>query len=409
MKRSSRSVALIALGLMVLIGIGLYYTQNPQANASAPAGAPGGGQQQAMPVTVVTIEPEMVQIWNEYSARLEAVNFAEIRPQVSGTITEERFEDGQYVEEGDILFVIDPRPYQAAVNQAKANVNAAKNQSALTWKELKRAKELIKNDAISKRTLDERSSAHSVAVASIKSAEAALESAQINLDYAHVKAPIAGRAGRIEVKKGNLVQAGPNAPLLTTIISTDNIYADFEVDEQSYLKYVRNSARNRDTESNIPVRLILGDDALEYKGHIDSFDNQIDVTSGTIRARALFQNEDGALLPGMFARVKMGTPSTSENILLTERAIGTDQNRKYVYIVNADNQTEYREVQIGESINGSRIIKSGLSQGDQVITEGLIRLRPGMPVKPMTKEQMQAAQQAQQKPEAPEPEGDDAE
>ena len=136
MKRSSRSVALIALGLMVLIGIGLYYTQNPQANASAPAGAPGGGQQQAMPVTVVTIEPEMVQIWNEYSARLEAVNFAEIRPQVSGTITEERFEDGQYVEEGDILFVIDPRPYQAAVNQAKANVNAAKNQSALTWKEL---------------------------------------------------------------------------------------------------------------------------------------------------------------------------------------------------------------------------------------------------------------------------------
>lgn len=360
------------------IGGGYYFFQSDKANANpAEDGAP-----KAMPVTVEVVAPESVQIWNQYSARLEAVNFAEIRPQVSGTITEVKFEDGQSVQKGDVLYVIDPRPFEAALDQAKAELNISKNQSSLTWKELKRAKELIKTNAISKRILDERSSAHSVAASSVKAAEARVERAQIDLDYAYVKAPIDGRLSRAEIKEGNLVDAGPGAPVLTTIVSTDGIYADFEVDEQSYLKYIRSSARDRAAENQIPVKLILNNDSYEYSGFIYSFDNQIDASSGTIRARALFSNEDETLLPGMFASVKMGTPESQDKIMIAERAIGTDQNRKFVYVVNDQNMVEYREVKIGQSILGDRIILSGLSSGDRVITEGIIRIRPGMPVDP---------------------------
>jgi len=224
-------------GLLLIAGVGAagLYFQERKAIASAPDQA---GQQapQIMPVTVEVITAENVQIWSEYSARLEAVDFAQIRPQVSGTITDVRFKDGQAVEKGDILYVIDVRPYEAAVNQARAELNVSKNQSSLTWKELKRAKELIKTNAISKRILDERSSAHSVAAASVKAAQAGLDRAQIDLDYAYVKAPISGRAGRVEVKEGNLIEAGPGAPVLTSIVSLNGIYADFEVDERSYLK-----------------------------------------------------------------------------------------------------------------------------------------------------------------------------
>jgi multidrug efflux system membrane fusion protein len=179
------------------------------------------------------------------------------------------------------------------------------------------------------------------------------------------------------------VQAGPGAPVLTSIVSKNGIYADFEVDEQSYFKYVRNGTSNRDAEKSVPVKLIVGD-ATEYEGFIHSFDNRINVTSGTIRARALFANEDKALLPGMFASVKMGTPSKQAQIIISEKAIGTDQNRKFVYVVNDKNMVEYREVKIGESIKGQRVISSGLNEGDIVITEGVIRIRPGMPVDPQS-------------------------
>ena len=383
MKFISAKTIIFALLVLALIGGTKYYFQDQSANASAPneGGMPAP---QAMPVTVEVVESQPVQIWNSYSARIEAVEFADIRPQVSGTISEVRFKDGQNVGQGDVLYVIDPRPYQAAVNQAQAELNASKNESSLSWKELKRAKELIKTDAISKRILDERSSTHSIAAASVKAAQARLERAKIDLDYAHVKAPITGRVSRVEVKVGNLVEAGPSAPILTSIASTQDMYADFEVDEQTYLKYIRSNAKDRDAENQIPVKLTLSGDEQEYDGFIYSFDNQIDVTSGTIRARALFANEDGALLPGMFASVKMGTPTSQNKVLVSERAIGTDQDRKFVYVVNEQGMSEYRPVQIGESIDGKRVIKQGLSEGDQVITEGIIRIRPGMSVSPQT-------------------------
>lgn len=370
-----------------VLGISGYYFQSNnlfvQAAEQEVLAAP-----QAMPVTVETINAEVVQIWNEYSARLEAVHFAEIRPQVSGTITEVKFEDGQEVNKGDVLFVIDPRPYQALVNQAKAELHAAKNQVDFSSKQLKRAEELIKNNAISQRLLDERMNAYNVAVDNVRGIEARLTSAQINLDFAYVKAPISGRVSRAEVKEGNLVETAVNAPVLTSIVSQDKIYADFEVDEQTYLKYIRATARDLQAEHQIPVKLKLTGDDVQYEGYIQSFDNQINVSSGTIRARALFKNDDGVLLPGMFASIQVGTPSSNDLVLISERAIGTNQNRKFVYVVNEQNITEYREVEIGKSIKGQRIITSGLNIGELIITEGIIRIQPGMPVIPQTKDQL---------------------
>lgn len=393
MNAKSLTKIMVVLVVLVTLGGGYYYFQQKPADAKAADTNPAAGQPQAMPVIVAEVTRKPIQIWNKYSARLEAVDYAEIRPQVSGTITEVRFEDGQEVEQGDVLFVIDTKPYQAAVNQAEAELKVAKNEFSLAQKEAKRAEELIKTNAISKRIYDERKSTSNVAWARIKAAEARMERAQIDLDYANVTAPIAGRVSRAEIKAGNLVEAGPNAPMLTSIVSTNAIYADFEVDEQTYLTYIRSNAKDRASESEVPVKLSLSGDNVVYEGFIYSFDNQIDVTTGTIRARALFENKDGALLPGMFASVEMGLPQKQDEILLTERAIGTDQDRKFVYIVNDQNMVEYRQVRIGESMGGERIVASGLQEGDKVITEGIIRIRPGMPVQPQTAEQAQAAQQ----------------
>lgn len=393
MNAKSLTKIMVVLVVLVTLGGGYYYFQQKPADAKAADTNPAAGQPQAMPVIVAEVTRKPIQIWNKYSARLEAVDYAEIRPQVSGTITEVRFEDGQEVEQGDVLFVIDTKPYQAAVNQAEAELKVAKNEFSLAQKEAKRAEELIKTNAISKRIYDERKSTSNVAWARIKAAEARMERAQIDLDYANVTAPIAGRVSRAEIKAGNLVEAGPNAPMLTSIVSTNAIYADFEVDEQTYLTYIRSNAKDRASESEVPVKLSLSGDNVVYEGFIYSFDNQIDVTTGTIRARALFENKDGALLPGMFASAEMGLPQKQDEILLTERAIGTDQDRKFVYIVNDQNMVEYRQVRIGESMGGERIVASGLQEGDKVITEGIIRIRPGMPVQPQTAEQAQAAQQ----------------
>ena len=390
MLKHPKTIILSAVIIATVAGAG-YYFENRQANASAANEETMQGPP-ATPVAIELVDAKPVQIWKDYSARLEAVEFAEIRPQVSGRIAEIRFKDGQDIEQGDVIYVIDPRPYKAAVNQTQAELNAARNQASLTKKELSRAEELIKTNAISERILDERNSAHKVAAASVQAAQARLDMAKINLDYAYVKAPISGRLGRAEIKVGNLVEAGSNAPMLTSIVSTQGIYADFEVDEQTYLKYIRSAAQDRDAENQIPVQLSLSGDSQHYDGFIYSFDNQIDVTSGTIRARAMFANEDATLLPGMFANVKMGTPLVQTEILVDERAISTDQDRKFVYVVNDQAMAEYREVRIGNAQNGKRIITSGLESGDRVITSGLMKLRPGMPVKDQADMPQQAIQ-----------------
>ena len=372
-KYAIAALAILAVGLgttFMFTGAGHTESSEEGAQQSAP---------QAMPVEVVEVAPEKMRIWKSFSGHVVAVDQAEIRPQVSGRITEVRFEDGQHVQKGDVLIVIDPRPYEASLNQAKAAYEAAETQAALADKEYQRAKKLISSDAISQSTLDARENNRKSTIADVQGAKAALERAEIDLDYAFVKAPISGKISRAEVTEGNLVQAGPSAPLLTSVVSDEKVYVDFEVDERTYISSVQ--AMPKSADKKIPVRIELLGNAQQYEGVIHSFDNRIDRASGTIRARAIFDNEDGLLLPGMSVSVNMGG-SDEERILLTERAIGTDQDRKFVFTVNGDKVAKYREVKIGESIKGRRVILSGLETGEKVISEGLALIRPGMPVTP---------------------------
>lgn len=349
----------------------------PKKEAAKAPAKPAG-----MPVDAVIVKKEAIQIWNQYSGSIVAVDRADLRPQVSGRITEIRFEDGQYVKKGDILIVIDPRPYEAALKQAKAALATARTTLDLTQKDHKRAVELVKKKAVSERLLDERSNSLRVAEAELLRTEALVEQAEINLDYAYVKAPIDGKVSRAEITEGNLVQSGGNAPLLTSIVADKKVYVDFEVDEQTYIKSVRDIPQS--DVARIPVRVSISGDDLKYEGNIHSFDNRLDATSGTIRGRAILVNKDRKLLPGMTVSVEIGSIDNTQNkmIAISERAIGTDQDRKFVYVVNDENKASYREVKIGLSVNGRRIITDGLKEGETVITSGLVRIRPNMAVSP---------------------------
>lgn len=340
-------------------------------------------QPQEMPVNVAVVERQETQVWKNFSARLEAVDYVELQPQVSGTIIKVNFEDGQYVKQGDVVFVIDPTPYQAEVNEAKAELRTAETDYEFAQQQYTRAVSLVKTNALSKRIYDERKSAANMAKAAILSAQAQLQRAEIDLDRAYVKAPISGRLGRIEITRGNLVENGPESPILTTIVSEDFIYADFEVDEQTYLQFIRSNAKNKEAEAKVPVRLRLNQDDMVYEGTIYTFDNRLDVTSGTIRARALFENNDRALLPGMFAQVEMGGSGRSSRIFVDERAIGTDQDRRFVFIVDQENTVVYRELKLGVTSRGKREVLAGLDEGDKVIVDGIMFMRVGMKVKPI--------------------------
>jgi multidrug efflux system membrane fusion protein len=381
MPRLTKSKILLgAAAIAIGIGATAYVQHGLTATATEQPAAKGTA---ALPVETITVEKRPVRIWRSFSARLEAVDEVDLRPQVSGRIVEVRFRDGQSVAKGDVLLIIDPRPFEAAVAQAKADLDGATERRTFAERELARARKLIRTNAVAERVLDQRANEFATAKSDVEAAAARLEQSKIDLDHAHVKAPIAGRVSRVEVTVGNLVQSGADAPLLTSIVSSDGIYADFDVDENTYLRYVRSAALDMATEQTIPVRLSAGSEGGEiYEGRIYAFDNRIDPRTGTIRARAHFANADGRLLPGMFARVKMGSAAEQDAVLLTERAILTDQDRKYVYVVGPDSTAAYREVALGASIAGERVIDKGLQAGDQVIVGGLMAVRPNLPVEP---------------------------
>jgi multidrug efflux system membrane fusion protein len=359
--------------IFVAAGVAYYLYESPTAAT----------EQITPTVTVKTIEPQKVRIWSEFSGRLQAVDIAEIRPQVSGRITEVHFEDGAYVKAGDILFVIDPRPYEAAVARAEAKVATAKANADYSKLEMDRAANMIKTKAVAQRIYDERFNANESAVAAIKSGEADLKQAQVDLEHAYVQAPISGRAGRVELTVGNLVEPGANAPLMTRIVANNPIYVDFEVDEQTYLDSVRMHAHNRNSEREIPVELyVLGNKKDVYKGTIYSFDNRLDVTTGTIRARAKFDNNDGVLVPGMFVTVAFGK-NEEEVLLVPGQAISSDQNKKYVYVIDKDNKAIYREVSLGKEYSNQRIILQGLAPGDRVIINGMQHIKADELVNPV--------------------------
>jgi len=370
------------LGVTLIAALGLVSMMLISSPLTIAKAEKKSAKPKGVPVKVVSIKPQTIQLWKQYSGSIVAVDSAQIRPQVSGRITKILFQDGQYVQKGDVLIIIDPRPYQAALKQAKASLATAKTQVDFAQKELERAKELVKKRAVAKRLLDERQNNYQVAQAAVLNAQAQVETAEINVDYAHIKAPISGIVSRAEITEGNLVQSGSNAPVLTSIVTQDKVYVDFEVDEKTYIDSIQQTPTNN--IKTIPVRIqISGLDKI-YEGNMHSFDNRIDPSTGTIRGRALFDNNDSKLLPGMTISVEMGQATSQNNkqILISEKAIGTDQDRKFVYIVSPENKATYREVKIGPSIAGQRIILNGLKQGDKVISQGLMRIRPNALVSP---------------------------
>ncbi len=368
----------VAIGA-VAFGIHHYMHGHSAASAGGAAAAAGGGP--AIPVITEVLQASPVRVWTSFSGRLSPVDAAELRPEVSGRITKVMFQDGQQVKAGQVLFVIDPGPYEAAVAKGEAAVAAAKTNATFAVLEQKRAASMVKSQAIAQRMYDQRANENRVASANVESAEAQLKQARIDLDHAYVKAPINGRAGRVELTVGNLVQAGPNAPVLTTVVSNSAVYADFEVDENTYMRSIRGAASERAAERRIPVQLSAqGDDAHSYDGRIYSFDNHIDSASGTIRARARFDNKDGALLPGMFVSVKLAGGGDQNALLLPEKAIGFDQNKKFVFTVDNDHKVVYHEVTLGDTVDGKRIVLSGVAAGDHVIVDGVQHVRPGATV-----------------------------
>ena len=317
----------------------------------------------------------------------------DVRPRVSGAVQAVHFREGSLVKQGDLLVTVDPAPYAAEVDRAEAQVVAAQARLSYTRSELERATRLLEDKAIAQREHDERQNAQREADANLRAAQAALQTAKLNLSYTQVRAPVAGRVGRIEVTVGNLVAAGPGAPVLTTLVSVSPIYASFDTDEQIVVKALAdlqsgqrgNSARQ--LIERIPVQMGTGTTGgTPHAGRLQLIDNQVDAKSGTVRVRAVFDNEDGSLIPGQFARIRMGQARNTQALLINERAVGTDQNKKFVMVVGEGNKAEYREVTLGAPIDGLRVVTSGLKAGENIVVNGMQRVRPrcrgSTPVRP---------------------------
>lgn len=364
--------------LIVVVALaGGIYALKVDANASATP--TGSASPLAVSVDVATVASHSVTDWHEYSGRLEAVDYVQVRPLVSGTLTAVHFGDGELVQKGDVLFTIDPRPYQATVDRAKASVAATQARASYTATDLARGKRLRENNAIAQRDYETKQNAAREGQANLLAAKAALASAELDLEHTRVVAPISGRVSRAEVTQGNVVNAGPGAAPLTSLVSVSRMYASFDLDEQSFLEFV-NPAR---TGANAPVFLGLANERdFARKGRLASVDNRLDSESGTIRVRAIFDNPDGTLVPGLYARIRLGAGAPRDAVLIDEKAIGTDQNRRFVIVVGQDNKTAYREIQVGAGEHGWRVVKTGLQAGERIVVNGLQRVRPGDPVTP---------------------------
>ncbi len=339
------------------------------------------------PPVVSVVQPiarEVIE-WDEYIGRLESPESVDIRARVSGYLDKVHFKEGKEVKKGDLLFTIDRRPYQAEYDRAEADHQRAENQADLAKNDADRAARLIATKAISEEDFDTKNKTYYSALAAVKSAEAALESAKLNLEFTEIHAPIEGRISRALVTEGNLVSggvSGAGASLLTTIVSLDPLYLYGDADERAILKYIRlskegtrDSARNK----NIPAEAALADETgFPHKGFMDFVDNRVDPNTGTLRARGVFPNTDHSLSPGFFARVRIPGSGKYQALLLPDRALGSDQAQKFVYVVNAEKKVEFRPIKIGPMIDGLRVVKEGLKPGEQVIVEGLLRVRPGI-------------------------------
>jgi multidrug efflux system membrane fusion protein len=314
--------------------------------------------------------------------RVEAVDSVEVRARINGYLQSIHFKPGAEVKKGDLLFQIDPRPFEAQVAAAESQVTATRSQLDLARIELKRNEEMWADRATSKREFDDAVTRVRTLESQLKANEAALVTARLNLGYTRVTAPIAGRVGKAEITVGNLVQGEmPPSPVLTTVVSVNPVYVSFQADEGAYLKYIAGARK-----SALAVSVGLADeDGFPHAGTLEFVDNRVDPTSGTVRMRATVDNKGGRFTPGLFARVKLGdTAQPRKAVLVTDRAIGTDQSKRFVLVVDAENKAVYREVRIGRLVDGLRVIESGLKPGEMIVVNGLQRVRPGAPVAPQT-------------------------
>ncbi|MRX07167.1 efflux RND transporter periplasmic adaptor subunit [Pseudoduganella sp. FT25W] len=365
-----RKRAAVVVGAVLAIaaaGVIVSHEEGPMGTAHA-AAAPAPGPE----VDVATVIAKNITEWQSYSGRLEAVDKVDIRPLVAGKIVAVHFQDGAIVKKGDALFTIDPKPYQAEVDRASAQLAAAEARASYASSDAERAGRLIASNAIAKRDYDEKRNAALEATANVRAAAAALDAARVNLSYTAITAPVAGRVSRAELTVGNIVSNGSNAPLLTTLVSVSPIYASFEVDEQTYLRYLRHSAGK-----SVPVTMGLADETgYSRNGAVVSVDNHMDTGSSTLRVRARFDNADGALLPGLYARVKVNGAKEEAAILVDDAAIGTDQAKNFVLVVDAQNKVQWREIKTGNLYEGMRIVTSGLQAGERIVVNGLMRAKP---------------------------------
>lgn len=374
--RFSRSTIAIAVGVLLVIAVATV-SLTGHAEKTAPA-APA-----ATPVTVATVIERAVTEWDDFSGRVEAIERVEIRPRVSGTIDAVHFQDGQLVKKGALLFTIDPRPYKAELARAEAARAGASARLALAKTELDRTRRLLEDRAVAQRELDQRENALHEADANLKATDAAVLTARLNLQYTEITAPVSGRVSRAEITVGNLVATGPTAPTLTTLVSVSPVYVNFEVDEPTYIRYAGNGTVGNSNVNRVPVSIgLTSEEGYPRQGHVKSFDNRIDNSSGTIRVRAVFANEDGTLTPGMYARVRTGDSNAKNALLIDDKAVGTDQDKKFVMVVGADNKAVYRPVTLGPMVEGLRVVRSGLKLDERIVVNGLQRIRPNDTVAP---------------------------
>ena len=384
-------IAGVGLLLVFLMGSGC-------RKASAP-------QQGPLPVNVITAIEKEVNEWDEFTGRLEAVESVDIRPRVSGYITEIHFEAGAIVKKGDLLYVIDPRPYQADFDRASAEVDRMDAQLKLAQIELNRAKELRDKNTISASEFDQKAATYQGSAAAKSSAEAAKNSAALNLEFTQIKSPIDGRVSDQRITLGNLVQPGEGPEsVLTTVVSVDPIYAKVDADENAILKYVKLSEEGKRVSARtakIPAWVELGNETdFPHEGYVDFVDNRLDPSTGTVRARVVLKNWNPNLItPGFFVRVRVAGATPYRAALIDDRVISSQQGLKYAFVVKPDNTIERRTLETGSIFEGKRIVKSGLKDGEKVVSTRLQLLQPGMPVKPIPEQETPPAQPTPSKPE----------
>ena len=377
--RTTRNSSPIALLLLLVV---------PLIQACTRAAAQPAGGAPPPKINVAEVVSRDVVEWDEFTGRLEAVNAVAIRPRVSGFVAAIRFDEGAMVKKGDPLFEIDPRPFLAEVDRLRAELARANATVQRATSELARADRLSSDNAMSPEERDRRKAFAQESAAQVSAVEAALRAAELNLEFTHVTSPIDGRVGRAIITTGNLVSSGPaEATLLTTVVSLDPIYASFEADEQTFQHYVdlaRQGKRASARAMGLPIHMALSsEEGFPHQGELDFVDNQINPATGTIRGRTIFRNHDRSLTPGSFVRLRLPGSASYRAVLIQDRAVGTDLDKRYVYVIGGGDTIEYRTVQLGPIIDGLRVVRSGLKENDLVVVNGLQRVRPGAHVNPV--------------------------